>query len=74
MMMSTSSSKQTQWLHRHDLVRPGIYLSRTLWNKFERAVTIDNYHRANNGKRPVSRTDVVTALIEKWSEMRQAPD
>ena len=72
--MSTSSSKQTQWMHDHDLVRPGIYLPRELWDKFERAIALENFHRAEDGKAPVSRTAVIQAFIDKWSERRLVPD
>jgi len=68
--MSTSSSKQTQWMHEHDLVRPGLYLTRDLWDKFERAVTVENYHRTEDDKLPVSRTAVIQAFIDRWSEKR----
>ena len=74
MAMSTSSSKQTQWMHRHDLIRPGIYIPREVWARFERAVQVENFHRAEDGKPPVSRTTVFEAFIEKWSERRLVSD
>lgn len=65
-----SNSKQTQWMHEHDLVRPGIYLPRELWNQFERAVAVENYHRAKDALPPVSRTIVVAEFVRKWSEKK----
>lgn len=68
--MLTSSSKQTQWMHDHDLVRPGIYLPRELWDKFERAVAIENFQRAEDAKPPVSRTIVVAEFVRKWTKKK----
>ena len=74
MAMSTSGSKQTQWMHDHDLVRPGIYIPRELWKQFERAIALENFRRAKDGKLSVSRTAVIQAFIEKWSERRLVSD
>ena len=68
--MSENVSQQTRYLHKNDLVRPGVYISRESWEKFERALQIENFQRGEDGKPPVSRTDIIQAFIEKWSERR----
>ena len=61
---------QTKWLKKNNLIRPCIYLPRESWQRFEMALQVENFHRAEDGKPPVSRTDVIQAFIEKWSERR----
>ncbi|MFC1542926.1 hypothetical protein ACFL4K_00105 [Candidatus Neomarinimicrobiota bacterium] len=61
---------QTRWMNKNNLIRPGIYIPRESWEIFERALQLENFHRAKDGKPPVSRTDVIQAFIEKWSEKR----
>ena len=64
---------QTRWLNKNNLIRPGVYIPRESWEKFERALQVENFRRAEDGKPPVSRTDIIQAFIEKWSEKRLDP-
>ncbi len=34
------------------------------------ALQVENYRRAEDGKPPVCRTDIIQAFIEQWSEKR----
>lgn len=63
-------SSQTKWLAKNNLVRPGVYIPRESWKRFEMALQVENFHRAEDGKPPVSRTDIIQTFIEKWSEKR----
>ena len=67
-------SQQTRYLHKNDLVRPGVYISRESWERFEMALQIENFRRAEDNKPPVSRTDIIQAFVEKWSEKRLGAD
>ncbi len=67
-------SPQTRWLHRNDLIRPGVYITRESWQRFEMALQIENFQWAEDGKPPVSRTDIIQAFVEKWSERRLDAD
>ena len=67
MEVSPTESTQTRWLNKNNLVRPGIYISREVWERFEQAVVIKNYERAQEGLSPISRTAVVTDFMQKWS-------
>lgn len=71
--ISENPSQQTRWLHKNNLIRPGIYIFRESWEKFERALQFENFHRAEDGKPPVGRTDIIQAFVEKWSERRLDP-
>ena len=53
---------QTKWLNKNNLIRPGVYIPRESWEKFGMALQIENFHRAENGKPPVSRTDIIRAF------------
>ena len=64
---------QTRWLNKNNLIRPGIYIPRESWQRFEMALQVENFHRAEDEKPPISRTDVIQAFIEKWSEKRLDP-
>ena len=68
------SSQKTRHLHEHNKVHPGIYLSRESWQRFEMALQIENFRRAEDNKPPVSRTAVIQAIVVKWSERRLEPD
>ncbi len=63
-------TSQTRWLKKNNLIRPGVYITRESWEKFERALQVENYRRAEDSKPPVSRTDVIQAFILKWSGKR----
>ncbi len=64
---------QTKWLKRNNLIQPGIYLTRESWQRFEMALQVENFRRAEDGKVPVSRTDIIQAFIEQWSMKRLDP-
>lgn len=68
--MSENPSQQTRYLHENELIRSGIYVRRESCEKFERALQMKNCQRAEDGKQSVSRTTVIQAFIEKWSERR----
>ncbi len=67
MESSPTESTQTRWLTKNNLVRPGIYIPREVWERFEQAVAVKNYERAKEGKRPLSRTSAIAILMEMWS-------
>ncbi len=64
------STTQTKWLRKNNLIRPGVYIPRESWQRFEMALQVENFRRAEDGKAPVSRTDIIQAFIKKWSEKR----
>ncbi len=66
-------TSQTRWLKKNNLIRPGIYIPRESWQRFEMALQVENFRRAEDGKAPVSRTDIIQAFIEQWSERRLDP-
>jgi len=33
-----TATAQTRWMKKNDLIRPGIYIPRESWEKFERAL------------------------------------
>ncbi len=66
-------TSQTKWLRKNNLIRPGVYIPRESWQRFEMALQVENYRRAEDGKPPISRTDVIQAFIDKWSEKRLDP-
>jgi len=61
-------TSQTKWLKKNNLIRPGIYIPRESWKRFEMALQVENFRRAEDGKPPISRTDIIRAFIEQWSE------
>jgi len=61
---------QTRWLNKNNLLRPGIYVTRESWQRFEMALQVENFRRAEDGKPSVSRTDVIQAFVEQWSKRR----
>lgn len=63
-------TSQTKWLNKNNLIRPGIYIPRESWQRFEMALQVENFRRAEDGKPPVSRTDILRAFILQWSEKR----
>ncbi len=65
-----SGTSQTKWLKKNNLIRPGIYIPRESWQRFEMALQVENFRRAEDGKPPVSRTDILRAFILQWSEKR----
>lgn len=68
-----SGTSQTKWLKKNNLIRPGVYIPRESWQRFEMALQVENFRRAEDGKAPVSRTDIIQAFIEQWSERRLDP-
>ena len=67
-----TTSHQTQWMHRNDLLRPGIYLSIQLWKDFNTAVAYENYQRGLAGEKPTSRTGIIVDMIKSFIEGRLA--
>lgn len=63
-------TSQTKWLKKNNLIRPGIYIPRESWQRFEMALQVENFRRTEDGKPPVSRTDILRAFILQWSEKR----
>jgi len=65
------------WNAKDDLglsIPAGIYIPREFWQRFEMALQVENFRRAEDGKAPVSRTDIIQAFIEQWSERRLDPE
>ena len=69
-MDNATKSTQTRWLNKNNLIRPGIYITRESWQRFEMALLVENYHRAEDGKAPITRTALIQAFVDGWSEKR----
>ena len=66
-LLKSIRTAQTPWLTKNNLIRPGVYLPREEWERFEQALAIENYLRAQDGLTPVSRTNIISEFIRKWS-------
>ena len=65
-----TARKQSDWLRKNNLIRPGIYVPKEDWERFERAVAIVNYERAKDSQSPLSRTDVISGFIRQWADKK----
>ena len=65
-----TARKQSDWLRKNNLIRPGIYVPKEDWERFERAIAIVNYKRAKDDEPPLSRTDVIAGFIRQWSDKK----
>ena len=63
-------NKQTRRLNKNGLIRPGIYVPRKVWERFEQAVAVVNYERAKDGESLLSRTDVIAGFMRQWADKK----
>ena len=70
MEVSPTESTQTRWLNKNGLIRPGVYVTRESWRRLERALQVENFHRAEAGKEPITRTNLFQSFITAWSDKR----
>lgn len=67
--MPDKVSRSTHYLHKHNAVRPFVSVPKELWLDFQRAVDSESA-RTNNPEMRLSRSSVLTAMIEEWTYIR----
>lgn len=58
-------SRSTQYLHKHNAIRPGISVPTKLWDDFQRA--IDRANSTLSSKKRLSRNKIINECIADWT-------